>query len=94
MCFQTHKDFSDIHQTSIGSYQTNPRIEERGLHEVPPLTKKLFAIHTCKKREIQFSSMEGHWVYQPHSWAGLMTRSSWPTQKVLCVFDGEEGFVL
>lgn len=40
----------------------------------PTLTKKLFAVGTCWRKENQFPPMECHWAYQLHSWAGAMSR--------------------
>lgn len=63
-------------------------------HGVPPLTQKLFATDTnWQKEKNQFSPMECYWVYQPHSRAGAMHRSTWPMQNeihgvcvVVCLF--------
>lgn len=50
---------------------------------VNPNTEKLLTIATCWQRENQFPSMQCHWVYQPHSRAGLLPSSSWLTQNRL-----------
>ena len=46
-------------------------------HWVPPLPSKLSAIVTCWEKEILFSPMECHWVYQPNAspaWPGVVTQ--------------------
>lgn len=45
-------------------------LRRRSGHEVPPLTKELFASVAC-------------WEIEPHSRAGPMPRSIWPTQNEL-----------
>lgn len=49
-------------------------------HKVPPLAKKLFPLVPSGKGTNQFSSMEWHWVYLPHSKADLMLSTN-----LLCV---------
>lgn len=49
----------------------------------PPIIKKLLANDASWERASQFSSIEWHWVHQPHSRLGLMLRTRWTTQNVL-----------
>lgn len=63
-----------------------PALRRRSGQEAPFLTKKLSAIYACWERGNQFSLVEGHCVYQPHSIAGSMLRKSWSTQNRLHAF--------
>lgn len=58
----------------------NPRTEKGSGYKIPPLTKKLFAIDSHWEREIQFSSVAFHWVFQAHSKAGVMLKVRESTQ--------------
>jgi hypothetical protein len=54
------KIFKSLNQTKITT-------ERRGSgHQDPFLTKKLFTVDASWERGHQFSSVEWHWVYQPH----------------------------
>lgn len=49
-----------------------PRKKKGSGRQVPPLAEKLFSLVPSGKGTNQFSSMEWHWVYLPHSKADLV----------------------
>lgn len=67
----------NMQKTCISSSLTETWAWRRGSgHKVPRLTKKTFSNDSCGERKnIFFFPMEWHWVFQPHSSAGLMLRS-------------------
>lgn len=67
--------------TRITQAQTrqNPSTEERNWIKSPPLSKKLSSV----KGKTRFLKWRVHWVYQPHSRAGPMARSSLTAQNWL-----------
>lgn len=74
-CTRNYRGCHSTLKTCTVLPRQGPAERKRSGHKVPPLTKKLFVINTCSERENQLPPTECHWLYQPHSRAGLMQRS-------------------
>lgn len=73
--------YDHTYKICTGPNRTKSKNCETGVDtNFSPLTKNLFSIVTYWERENEFSIIEYHKVYQPHSMAGSWPRRSWLTQ--------------
>lgn len=88
-------NINNIHMACINSSQTKSSAWTMGRrYKVIHLTRKLLVIDSYWDRGNQFSPIEQHWVYQPHSRSGLMFRRSWLIQNELHIDLFFHGFVI
>lgn len=78
-CLQTWVTKFWIMWTSDKIFLDKIPLMRRG-YQVPPPTKQLFAVVTCREREKNQLSPLSDTAYPPFSRAGRMARSSWETQ--------------
>lgn len=80
-CFHSRENAEDARNSPMTTCPQGHT--ERSRHEVLPLTKKLSAIDNNWQRKNQFSPVEYHWVYIPHSRASPIYGNSWLIQNEL-----------
>lgn len=76
----TQMNLQRLWQHAQHLHRHNPRTKKGSGYKIPPFTKKVFAIDSHREREVQFSSVEWHWVFQAYSKAGSMLKDRWSTQ--------------
>lgn len=64
---KTYRDCGGTHMACTGKPDGVPALRGESGHRVPPRTKAVSTAYTCWERGSQFSPMETHCLYQPHS---------------------------
>lgn len=75
----TSNTVTELTRITQAQIRQNPSTEERNWIKSPPLSKKLSSV----KEKTRFLKWRVRWVYQPHSRAGPMARSSLTAQNWL-----------